>query len=139
MLTWRNNGDFVTAETYAEFYNCTKNLVYVAYKNKNPYVIKYNNKSYVNLKALKRRREFHNSVYEEVTNGYWELIDTVGMNALTKQLSKELGKTPQHWRSFLHKDLFSTAFRERNLLSYKIPKMLWTYYRWYKTYTRRNR
>ena len=109
----KQNNDILFAKSFLHLYGGTHNLVYVNHAHKHKYVLKIGNAIYVEVGKLKKK----------------DLIDL---------LSDGVGGSKQSWREFVNYDLFSTHFRERNLLSYKINKKLWKFYRFSQHYVRIN-
>ncbi len=135
-MNYRTNSDILECNSYASLYHCSVDLVYVNYHNKHKYIFKQNNKLYVQVDKLTKRREFAIKIWNQSIDNYYLLIDTIGYTKLITILCKNLGLSRQNWGQFLDRNLFSPAFKERNLLSYKVNKKLWRFYRFTQQYIR---
>lgn len=127
------------ATQFADTYGVSYNAVYVHKNSKNPYVYSEGKVCMVNVDALTRRRDFFDRVYMESQNFYFDFTDKMTETALSKMLSNEFGGTYNTWIMFLRKTLFSSAYQDKSLLAYKVTGKLWKFWRFSKTYMRKNR
>lgn len=135
----KQNNDILSAKSFLHLYGGTHNLVYVNHAHKHKYVLKIGNAIYVEVGKLKKRRDFYEKVWNRSIDNYYALCSLLEKKDLIDLLSNKMGGSKQSWREFVNYDLFSTHFRERNLLSYKINKKLWKFYRFSQHYARRNK
>jgi len=119
----------VPAVIFVKKYNLNHNIVSVVNFNGHKFTYKEGSNLYVDELALLRRRRFYTRVWEEATSNYYIITSYIRPYQLAEKLHSELGGGKQNWSTFLHSSLFSSFFQERSLLSYKINKKLWKFWR----------
>ena len=138
-MNYRTNSNILEGKSYASLYNCSIGLVQVSNSKGHKYIFKQDNKLYIHVDKLIKRREFVIRIWNQSIDNYYSIVEDIGTQRFTELLSSNLGGSQQTWRSFGDRGLFSTAFKERNLLSYKVNKKLWRFYRFTQQYIRNNK
>jgi len=123
------NTSLLSAAVFSEKYKLSKNIVHLAYYEKNPQIKKIDGKLYVDEKALLRRVEFRKRIWNKAHDNYYAITEYVSESQLYNFLSRMFGDSKRGWIQFLAYDLFSMANIEKSILSYKINNKLWMFYR----------
>jgi len=125
------DSSLLSAVGFAERYDLHKDCVYVAYNHKNKHIIKIGNSLYVNETALIKRREFYNRVWNKAHENYYLITEYITDAQLYQFLGRALVDcgTAASWMQFIKYDLFSIAFKDKSLLSYKIKEKVWIFFR----------
>jgi hypothetical protein len=114
---------------FAEVYEYGNAQIYVELANGHQFVHRTDDGIFVDDKALIRRREFHKRVWLEAHDNYYKITEYINENRLGKLLRRHLGGCKSSWGVFMNMPLFSPAFQDTGLLSYKVPEKLWSFWR----------
>ena len=129
MKSTHYNTSLIHAIAFTQKYGIDNNSVSVAYHKKHKFVKKISGDLYVDEKALIKRREFYNKVWNKAHDNYFAITEHIKDNQLYKFLAKVFGENVHGWREFLRDGLFSLAFKEKSILSYRINYKLWAFFR----------
>jgi len=108
----------------------SKNAIYVQSTHKHKYLYRIDGSLYVNERALLNRRAFYAKIWNlSHTNYYRFILEGIKESKVAELLAKYTEYSKNSWIMFMQSDLFSMAFRDKSLLSYKITTKLWIFYR----------
>lgn len=139
MMNYRTNSDILSSESFSELYEYSQALVQISHSKGHKYIFKENNKLYVQMDKLIKRREFSINVWNQSIENYYEIIENIGTSKFTQMLSDSIGGSKQSWRQFFDNGLFSVKFKEKSLLSYKVNKKMWRFFKFTQKYIRSNK
>jgi hypothetical protein len=118
----------ISVEEYEAIYG-NIGSVYTLKYNGHKYIKKIGKSIYIDDKALVRRRQFHKKIWLMSHDNYYMLNEFIIDSQLAAILSRYTNRPKHNWVTYLYEQLFSTAYQDRSILAYKIPDMLWEFYR----------
>ena len=121
--------NLITAVRFAEMFNYSKDLTYVARANGNPYIFEKDSIIYIDVDKLVYRREFETRLRKLCINYYYEVTKSIRQQDIARELVKTYGGTTNSWNIFISISLFSSAYLNKSLLAYKHSKRLWRFYK----------
>ena len=119
----------ISAFEFVQKYEINFNSISVAHHKKHKFVQKIAGKLYVDEKALIRRREFYNRIWNKAHDNYFQITEHISDYKLSVFLAKVFKESANGWVEFFRDGLFSITFKEKSILTYKINYKLWVFFR----------
>ena len=125
---------WVSAKTVSALTGISVNNIYQQNSKNHKYIKRVENilgkeNVVVNLDRLRYYRKFHRKIWLASHENYYEITSYISEYKLAHLLERYVGGKHESWATYMALGLFSMAWADRSLLHYKIPKLLYKFYR----------
>jgi len=122
----------LSSDEFCELFNISKQQIDVTKHNGCKFITTINHKTFVDEKALIRRKEFKKKIWLQNHENFYELIENgITENKLSEILAKFSPNAYLTWTTFFSSRglLFSLSGMDSSVLSNKISSMHWNFFR----------